>query len=130
MNRYEMYPGLLVTVPKDARFPGVWKVIKVNPKNVKILSESGKIIFGTPNNFEPAGPGATFAPATEADSRMSEGAVVKWAQHPETLFVITKLNSDTTARLSQLGGHPERRFYRTVSLVALQYVHPSKISLA
>lgn len=123
MNRYEMYPGqtLRLIAPKAGNC--LVKVLKVNPKNIKVQKEDGQVWNVAPSFLFETEPGEVFATLPEPAMRLVTGMVVKFtsSKMPQDLFVVIGEHGGAY-RLSKLGGDGGR-YYRGILSTQVEVVN-------
>lgn len=122
MNRYEMYPGQILRLVAPRAGSCLVKVLKVNPKNIKVQKENGETWNVSPSFLSLPEEGETFE-AAPAASRLVMGQVVRFVSGlmPQDLFVVCGEHSGAF-RLAKLGGDGNR-YYRGINPEQVEVVN-------
>lgn len=129
MQRYELYAGQIVFVEAPRAGKGLGKVIKVNPKNIKILMEDGSRWNMAPTFIKRAATSEeilAFEEITKSgatEKGLTLGTVVQFKNNTgdrEGVFVVIGFHGGAW-RLAKLGGD-KGRYYRGIDASSLVIV--------
>lgn len=112
MNRYEIYPGQIVECDAPEYRGRAWKVVKINPKNIKLIDSSGRLLSASPNYLSPT----TLTFIENDEPLLVLGQVVKY--RGEDYVVIKHGSGLDTYNIAKLGGDNDR-YYRSVPAARL-----------
>lgn len=110
MNKHEIYVGQ--TLILDNRKTGVLtvKVKKVNPKNVKVVTEDGVTWNCSPFFLSPAPLGVKFESKVSAGPALGLGVAVKFVSGGEPGLFVVVGNHGGLWRVARLGGDNGRYY--------------------
>lgn len=111
--KHEIYPGQILRLTAPKAGSSLVKVLKVNPKNIKVQKENGETWNVSPSFLSLPAEGETFETAPAA-ARLVMGSVVRFTSErmPTDLFVVLGQHGEGY-RLAKLGGD-NNRYYRGI----------------
>ena len=127
--------GQIVELKPDTAGPRkgiVYRVVKVNPKSLRVEDAKGALLTGDLWFFQPTD--KPFESRKDKGEALYLGSIVtvakpargRWDYDPDQMFVVVKLK-DTQVSIAKLGG--EENKYYNVGEAALTVVSPDRIRM-
>lgn len=127
MLKSDIFVGQILRLRSSKFGNPLVKVVKVNPKNIKVIAEDGGRYNCSPGLLLPTEPWDTFSPtpaSAESTPRLTLGSVVRFKIKTDVKYPLLVVvgSHKGTWRLAPLGGD-DGRYYRGICAEQIEVVN-------